>query len=120
MLEKDYSRWKIARNVILGIIGFGMFVVLMFGLEFGSIKLNGVLKVERANVERQVFKSTKSYNEGMANDLANFKFEYEMSRDEVERMAIRRFIIDKYSDFDESKLQNYNLKQFLIQMRGGY
>lgn len=120
MLEKDYPKWKIARNVILSIIGFALFVVLMFGLELGSIKLGGILKTERANVERQVFKETKSYNEGMANDLANYKLEYELSQDEVERQAIRRHIIDKYSDFDETKLQSYSLKQFLISMRGGY
>jgi hypothetical protein len=69
------------------------------------------------NVEREVFEATKSYSHGLIQDLGKYYSEY-LNCDEKEKEGFRNIIIMRFAEFDESKIKNRELRQFLIRMRG--
>ena len=110
---KEYLGW------ILGVI---LFFIISTGILFATGSIGNLYKAtvvkESVNIDREIFETSKSYVKGMASDLAKYKFEFETTRDEIERNAIRRLILNKFADFDSSKLENLSLEGFLIEMRG--
>lgn len=69
--------------------------------------------VRYTNADRQAFKNTATYNEGMLDDLAKYKYEYDTSNDDVERAAIADLVRSRFANFDKSKIENYELVKFL-------
>jgi hypothetical protein len=55
---------KIVGYIAIGIIVLVMLGSLAFGLEWAGIKWYGFFGPKRAAVRREVFKQTRSYNEG--------------------------------------------------------
>lgn len=105
--------------VLLTIVILVAFFALCFGLELGGLHIRGFFAKEKANIQRDVFKNNKIYTEGMASDLAKYKLELAREEDPVARKAIIEFITDKYADFDIDKLENEQLRFFLIQIMNG-
>jgi len=108
------------KTVIIGTVVF-IVVVIMVSFTFGWLDI-GMAKtfgVRKADIQREIFESTTSYNKGMADDLANYRFEFELTEDPVERKAIIRLIVSRYADFDAHKLENQDLAQWLIDIRNG-
>lgn len=54
-------------------------------------------------VRRQVFEQTKSYNQGMIQELQNMRFQYEQA-DEAHKAALGDLILHRAADYDEDKL----------------
>ena len=111
------------KNVFLGILTGILVIGLIVGLTFGSGMLNVIytktIGKEQINANREVFESTKTYVKGAADDLAKYKYELSQTKDEIARKAIIDLIIDRYADFDETKLSNENLRWFLQNVRNG-
>ena len=108
-----------ARYVLVGIISLvaivgGMFV---FG-KADNLYLSTIGK-ERANIKREVFKESKSYVEGMIEDLSNYKREFERTNDVNEKEQIANIIDSEFSNFDIKKIDNNSLYNFLIDIREG-
>ena len=66
-----------------------------------------------ADADREIFKNTVTYNDGVLDDLAKYNFEYEMAEDDVERAAIADLVRNQFANFDKSKIENDDLKEFL-------
>lgn len=66
-----------------------------------------------ADADREIFKSTATYNEGMLDDLAKYKYEYDTAEDDVERSAIASLVRNRFANFDQSKIENKELNNFL-------
>lgn len=105
-----------------GFIAFIVLCLIVFGLtsgfEFLGIQKDSILNPMREDVRRDVFENTNSYNRGVAVDLARYRFEYQLTKDPVERSALRSAIALKFSDYDASKLQEPALRNFLVEIRG--
>ena len=68
------------------------------------------------NVRREVFENTKSYNEGMKQELQNMEFEYERTADLNAKEAMASVILHRVSEFDETKLPA-DLRAFISDLR---
>jgi hypothetical protein len=95
--------------IIYFLAGFTGLIDLQFSKYFG---------VKQANVQREIFTENKTHVEGMASDLAKYKYEYEVEKDEVAKKAIAELIRSKFANFDANKLENFKLQMFLKEMRG--
>src|SRR6266542_2222408 len=66
-------------------------------------------------VRRETFEQTKSYNQGMIQELQNMQFEYVKAKPES-RQALANIILHRAADFDENRLP-YDLRAFIQQLR---
>lgn len=70
------------------------------------------LKSRYTDADRQVFKQSVTYNEGVLDDLAKYKYEYTQA-DEVEKKAIASLVRSRFANFDKNKIENRELVDFL-------
>jgi len=68
------------------------------------------------NVRRDIFESTRSYNQAKVQELGKYKLEYALATEENKK-AIASAIRHRFADYDDSKL-DYQLKIFLQEIRG--
>jgi Tfp pilus assembly protein PilO len=106
---------KVALIVIACII---LTAALVFGLGYSGVFYTKTVGKAQQNAEREVFKNSQSYNDGMAQELSKLKTEYEQDTCQIDKNAIANKIRQDFADFDESNLQSQNLKTWLIQIRG--
>ena len=102
----------------LSFLAFVVLVALMFVTGAINLGYKKVFKPANENVERQVFENTQSYVHGKIQDLAKYKREYDATNDLTERKAIQNIINQQFAQFDSKKIQDENLRNFLIKMRG--
>ena len=103
------------KKIIIGILsGMTASLVLLFGLELLGLEWTKFFKPRRENIERKVFKQTKSYVEGKIQDLARYKAEYDKTEDQLDKSAIEQKIINEFANFDESKIEVISLQNYLI------
>jgi hypothetical protein len=82
------------------LVGIGVIICISF-LCLGYYKFFGP-KYE--NVRREVFESTRSYNEAKVQDLLRYKYEYDMCKDEEGKKAIEFTVRHMFANYDENKL----------------
>jgi len=107
--------------------GWFMLVIVMiavilagaFGLEWAGIKWAGFFGPKREAVRREVFKQTRSYNEGKEQQLIKYRLEYLRASDEGEKEAIASTIRLAFADYDETLLDSEELRVFLKEMKYG-
>jgi hypothetical protein len=106
---------------VLKITGIAMFllIAILFGTGELSVLYNKVFNVQKANVERETFEKTKSYNQGMTTELSKSKYEYESEKDESAKKAILERIRINFSNYDYKKIDNYALSEFLRKVQSG-
>ena len=85
-------------------------------IDLGFYKFFGT---QTANIQTQIFHENKSYIDGMTRDLANYKYQLMTEKDPIAKKAIIEMIIEKYANFDTSKILDSNLRNFLNQVKGG-
>jgi len=107
--------FAVVGSIILVIV---LLVALSFGTGILDLKYYEFFGTRKANVERKIFKENKSYVEGMVNDLAKYKFELSQTEDEIGQKAIKNMIRDRFANFDVNNIENYQLQNFLIEVRG--
>ena len=88
------------------------FVLGLFGL--GWFKF---FAPKTENIRRDVFENTQSYVHGKSQDLAKKFEEYNKADSPADRETIRQLILLQFAEFDASKLQSPELRNFLIKMR---
>lgn len=92
---------------------FLLCIAVAVALALGGILWRRTIGVAQKDAERETYKATIIYNEGMLDDLAKYKYEYDSSDDEVERTAIASLVRSRFANFDKSRIDNYSLIQFL-------
>jgi len=104
----------------LGIVLMFLIIVIVF-LVLGWVAagndffLYKYFASKQEAVRRQVFEQTKSYNQGMIQELENMQFEYiKASHDSKDALA--SIILHRAADYDESKLP-YDLRTFIEQLK---
>lgn len=90
-------------------------IIVILAVVFGGIGLVG--KWVRVRAEREIFIQSKQYTEGLIDDLADYKFQYETADDEIEEKAIADLIRSRFANFDSDIIKNDDLKYFLEKIR---
>lgn len=83
-------------------------IAIVFGYRYVS-----------ANVDRAIFKETVTYNEGKLDDLAKYRLEMSQTDNPIEQAAIQEYVVSVYANFDETKIENSDLREFLEDCRNG-
>lgn len=109
---------EIIITVLLGAVTFGGIYMLPFVLGKWGNKVDKVIGTESASIQREKFKESKSYVEGMINDLAKYKREYDKAADD-EKAGIVSYIDSEFANFDEGLIDNQSLYNFLMDVRSG-
>ncbi len=126
-LDKDYKNevdqnFKKGAYITKKILIWTIIIILTLSIIFGGIYF--VNKMIKTNADRVVFKQSITYNEGMLDDLAKYQLEIIQAEDEVEKLAIAQLVVERFANFDESKIESEYLKKFLQDCRnmnlGGY
>jgi hypothetical protein len=99
----------------LGILIF--LIILGFGLDLLGLHWYKFIQPKKEAARREVFLNTRSYNEGMIQNLIKYKHEYDLGNDD-EKKIITNTIRHMYAEFDESKL-NPELRDFLKKIKYG-
>jgi hypothetical protein len=107
-------------KTVFGIVGsFVGFLVLLLALMWlfqgSDFFMYKFWAPKYENVRRQVFEQTKSYNQGMIQELQNMQFEYYQA-DKEHRAALAFIILHRAADYDESRLPS-DLRQFIQTLR---
>jgi len=103
---------RIAGYVLAIIAAFVFVFSLMFGLTWLGIEWRGFFGPKRAAVERQIFQETRSYNQGMTQQLSRYRLEYMRATSNDERDAIASTVRVMFSEYDDSELDP-ELRSFL-------
>lgn len=87
---------------------------LVQGNDFFMYK---VFAPQYENVRRNTFENTKSYRQGMIQELQNMQFQY-VQADDAHKAALADIILHRAADFDlEQNDVPADLYQFILQLR---
>lgn len=101
---------------ILVMLGIVLLVFFTNGLDLATLKTFGKEKVE---IKNEIREESTVYIQGMIEKLANYQYEYTMTDDSLEKKAIARKAHVEFANFDESKVTDANLLQFLQGIKSG-
>lgn len=107
------------RDIGIGAITLIICGVLALGCAVGGIIWTQTVGVAQKNAEREAYKATVTYNEGMIDDLAKYYYEFMRANDDVERSAIAQLVLSRFANFDETRIENRDLRLFLEDCRNG-
>lgn len=110
------------KQVSLMILAGILFLAIITGLGFyfgyvGNI-FDATVGKQRMDVQRENFKHSKSYVEGMIQDLASYKREYDRAKTDEEKQQILIFVDDEFANFDINQIESIGLQNFLLKARG--
>lgn len=108
----------------LKIFGIGILIFAgLTGLGFATGEIqalyNRTTGSHVSSSETDMWHNSKGYVDGMAQDLSKHKLELAQTKDETARQAIISYINEKFANFDENKIKNQDLRQFLVDVRNG-
>lgn len=107
-IDNDFAiGWYAVKKILCKFV-----IVVLILSAIGTIFGFGY-KYFKTNTDRIIFKQSVTYNEGMLDDLAKYKYEYDMAKDEIEQEAIKTLVRNRFANFDKSKIENYELLEFL-------
>jgi len=106
------------KNILKGIGWIGLFLAVIFAIDWivtgNDFFMYKYWAPKQENVRRQVFEGTKSYNQGMVQELQNMQFEYAKA-DSAGKEAMASIILHRAADYDENQMPTdlYNFIQKL-------
>ena len=83
-----------------------VFLSAIFGLNYYGLFSYSFFAPRYENVRRKTFENTKSYNQGMQQELQKYYIEYSKS-DENGKQAIASVIRHQYADYDMTRLPSH-------------
>lgn len=92
-------------------------LILPIGLTAYNLYFYRFFAPKFENIKRDVFKETRSYNEGKIQDLARYRLQYQLSNDPEEKAALKSTIKHMFADYQADDMPD-QLKQFLTEIRG--
>lgn len=107
MCKRDDDEISVGQIMKVAAVVTVLFTVLVFGLSWivqgNDFFLYKVFAPQQEGVRRQVFENTKSYNQGMVQELENMQFEY-VKADDEHKKALASVILHRAADFPEDKM----------------
>ena len=106
-------------SIALCILIFAGVLVNVFTGGVISLWFKEYFGTRNADVDNKIFKQSTTYNEGMIDDLAEYKYELKTEKDPVSKAAIEDVVVERFANFDASKIRDSKLKDFLNDCRNG-
>jgi hypothetical protein len=101
-------------GVFLGVtVGFLGLLWAFQGNDFFLLYRYFAPKYEQ--VRRETFEQTKSYNQGMIQELQNMQFEYQLASPQ-QRVALKGIILHRAADYPQDKLP-VDLRNFINDLK---
>lgn len=94
----------------------GMVLLIALGLRFGNLYIEGWFAPREANVQREIFENTKSYNEAKEQELLKTYKEY-LTADESTKDGLKEYVSHAFADYEIERL-DVNLQNFVRECRG--
>lgn len=107
MLNQKVFSWFLRMLLCVAVIG-ATAAAIYFGPE-----IHRHFGTRYADADREIFKGTVTYNEGVLDDLAKYKYEYDQAEDAVEKEAIASLVRSRFANFDKDRIENDDLIDFL-------
>ena len=107
--RKDMKIFLLILSAIIGVL------ILSWVLALNDIAFQSVFRPMQENVNRKVFENTKSYNQGMVQELQSMQFEYIKAPKEQQGM-LASIILQKTADFNLNRLP-IELKSFIEELK---
>ena len=103
-------------GLIVGIfIVLAMCIGIAWVVESNNLSMTRFFAPQYAQVERQTFEQSRSFNQGMIQELQNMQFEY-VKADAAHKKALASIILHRAADYDETKLPA-DLRAFLHDLK---
>lgn len=103
-------------GIILSIM---LLIALIFGGGYLGLKFKQTFGKASKDIDREIFKSSVTYNEGVLDDLAKYKYELQKTSDAIEKSAIAELVNSRFVNYDVNKIENDDLREFLNDCRNG-
>ena len=103
---------KIVGMILVAIL---LLVVILFATQTLDWAMLRFWAPKYEQVRRETFEQTKSYNQGMIQELQNMQFEYQKA-DPEQKDALAKIILHRAADFPEDKLP-YDLAAFIQKLK---
>ena len=101
--------------VLIGFLGLGW---VLMGNSFFLYKF---FAPRQAAVERQVFENTRSFTQGMIQELENMHFEYEKATNPEVKASLRSIILHRVAGFNlNDPAVSVQLRAFISQLKSEY
>ena len=114
---------KAFKNVLLGLLGFIVALGILFGVCYGfglvEVGLTNTIGLKYEEAKRNRFENSTSYVHGMIDRLSEYKRQYDTEEDIDNKIAILNTIDDEFAQFDDTKINNSTLRNFLVEVRNG-
>lgn len=107
---KDLFKSLLACLLVITIV-----IAIVWGIQGNNFFMYKVFAPKYEQTRREVFEQTKSYNQGMIQELSNMQFEYYQASPEHQK-ALATIILHRAADYDESLLPN-DLRSFIQQLK---
>jgi hypothetical protein len=104
---------KTAAIILASIIGLLAVAWLIQGNDFF---LYSVFAPKYEAVRRQTFEQTKSYNEGVAQELRSAQLDYARAKTDAEKQALASYVLHQVAGYDTNKLPP-DLQSFVSQLQ---
>lgn len=107
-------------KAVMATIGLiAVFAGIIWGLFYFDVFTQGHFQPKYEAVRRKTFETSKSYNQGMMQELQNMQFQYEQASPE-HKDALASIILHRAADYPDSELQkNSDLYSFIQKLRQG-
>ena len=98
---------------IFAAIALILFTTWVFTIA--GVNIYGYTAPREAAIERKTFEETKSYNQGMIQELQNMQFEY-LKATKEQQVGLANIILHRTADYDDAKLPQ-DLRLFVQGLR---
>lgn len=78
-----------------------------------------VFGIQYENTRREIFEQSRSFNEGMAQELQRMWLDYQHTTNPDEKAAIRSLVVHRVAGYDIDRIENTQLRGFVRQMMQG-
>lgn len=103
----------------LKIIGFCvLFIVIILAIDYSSILWKGVTAPMREEVRRDVYESSRAFNEAVVRDLAEYYRQWQDAETETEKNAIAYTAVTRFPNYDIGDLPEGPMRNWFRAERG--
>lgn len=103
------------KSIASGIGVIVAFLALIWVIQGNDFFLYKAFAPKYEEVRRQTFEETKSYNQGMVQELQNMQFEY-LKADNEHQRALASVILHRAADYPEDKMPA-DLREFIQKLK---
>lgn len=105
---------------LLVVVGLVLAFSFAFGAEHLGLAWEGYFAPKHASIKRDVFKETRGYNEGKAQELQKYYSEYVLAgADTGKKQGVAALVRMAFAEYNESKIESPQLREWLVQIRAG-